>query len=84
MLKGKILYPPLPNHKEMIRSNIITLFKEIPLQAITSETSVFSKLLLHLIKIKIDLGMRKLMDSFQGLLLVLYSVVRLNHFAFSG
>jgi len=68
----------------MIRANIFLLFKEIPLLAITSETSVFTRLLPHWIKIKIDLGMRNLYDSFQGLLLVLYSFVRLDDFAFSG
>ena len=68
--KGKNVYPPPPNHKEMIRSNIFVLFKEIPLPAKTSETSVFTRLLPHWIKIKIDLGMRNLLDSFQGLLLI--------------
>ena len=60
------------------------LFIEIPLLAITSETSVFTRLLPHWIKIKIDLGMRNLYDSFQGLLLVLYSFVRLNILAPTG
>jgi len=68
----------------MIKGNISMLFIEIPLSAITSETSVFTRLLPYLIEIKIDLGMRIYIDSFQGLLLVLYSLVRISHFTFSG
>jgi len=39
----------------MIRANIPMLFKEIPLLAITSETSVFTRLLPLWIKIKIGI-----------------------------